>query len=91
MALHRGNPLTLGTDANGKPVTLSREQRATHLYCVGSTGTGKSKFLEHLIRQDILNWRESTSGLLLIDPHGSSPRNHAPVHPGLWESACQCR
>jgi hypothetical protein len=66
-----GNDLTLGTDALGHHVSLSAEQRATHLYVCGSTGTGKSKFLESLIRQDIDGWRSSKSGLLLIDPHGS--------------------
>src|SRR5271170_6916729 len=66
-----GNDLTLGKDAQGGPVTFSRDKRSTHLYVCGSTGTGKSKFLEHLIRQDILNWRQSKCGLLLIDPHGS--------------------
>jgi hypothetical protein len=69
--LYRGNDLNLGKDARGATVTLSRDQRSTHLYVCGSTGTGKSKFLEHLIRQDILNWRQSKSGLLLVDPHGS--------------------
>lgn len=66
-----GNDLTLGTDGSGRPVTLSAEQRATHLYVCGSTGTGKSKFLEQLVRQDIESWGRSKSGLLLIDPHGS--------------------
>ena len=42
-----------------------------HLYVTGSTGSGKSKFLEYLIRQDIANWRESECGLLLLDPHGA--------------------
>lgn len=50
---------------------LTREQRATHLFVCGSTGTGKSKLLEHLIRQDIIAHRKSKCGLLLIDPHGS--------------------
>lgn len=50
---------------------LTAEQRATHLFVCGSTGTGKSKLLEHLIRQDIISWRKSKCGLLLIDPHGS--------------------
>lgn len=69
--LPRGNELTLGKDAQGADVILSCEQRSTHLYCCGSTGTGKSKFLEYLIRQDIKNWQTSKCGLLLIDPHGS--------------------
>ena len=64
--------MELGTNvSNGRPVVFSKEKRATHLYCCGATGTGKSKFLENLIRQDILKWRVSKSGLLLIDPHGS--------------------
>jgi hypothetical protein len=72
MHLQHGNNLDLGINtATGEHVTLSREKRATHLYVCGSTGTGKSKFLEHLIRQDIMSWRQSKSGLLLIDPHGS--------------------
>jgi uncharacterized protein DUF87 len=42
-----------------------------HMYVVGATGVGKSKFLEHIVRQDIRNWRKSTCGLLLLDPHGA--------------------
>jgi len=42
-----------------------------HLYAVGTTGSGKSKFLEYLIRQDIVNWRKSECGVLLLDPHGA--------------------
>ena len=37
------------------------------MYVVGKTGTGKSTFLETLIRQDA----EAGSGLALLDPHGS--------------------
>lgn len=67
-----GNDLKLGiSPQSGTPVVLTREQRATHLFVCGATGTGKSKLLESLIRQDILNWRKSKCGLLLIDPHGS--------------------
>lgn len=52
-------------------LTLTAEQRATHLFVCGSTGTGKSKLLESLLRQDIVAHRKSKCGLLLIDPHGS--------------------
>jgi len=45
---------------------LSVQDRLRHLYILGATGTGKSKLLEFLIRQDILSGR----GLCLIDPHG---------------------
>jgi hypothetical protein len=52
----------------GKPLILTKEQRSRHLYVTGSTGSGKSKFLEYLIRQDIMNWRKSSEcGLLLLD------------------------
>jgi hypothetical protein len=59
--------LFLGTNFDtGKVVYTTGEQRSTHMHVIGSTGTGKSKFLEHLIRADIL----AGNGLCLIDPHG---------------------
>ena len=45
---------------------IAEEDRATHLYVVGATGTGKTKFLEYLIKQDI----EKGNGFGVIDPHG---------------------
>lgn len=50
----------------GNVVYISDEQRSTHMQVIGSTGTGKSKFLENLIREDI----KAGNGLCLIDPHG---------------------
>jgi len=68
----RGNNLDLGNlSGSSTKFILPAEARAMHLYVAGGTGVGKSKSLEHLIRQDILNWRTSRSGLLLLDPHGS--------------------
>jgi hypothetical protein len=58
--------ILLGEEANGKPVRIDPKTRSTHLHVIGSSGEGKSKFLEHLIRQDIIN----NNGLCLIDPHG---------------------
>ena len=54
---------------------MNADQRGRHLYVVGSTGVGKSKLLEHLVRQDIKAWPKSRCGLLLLDPHGSVYRN----------------
>jgi hypothetical protein len=71
MARPSGNDLLIAKSAQGEPLILTREQRSRHLYVTGSTGSGKSKFLEHLIRQDIMNWRKSECGLLLLDPHGA--------------------
>lgn len=50
----------------GRGVYIDPKTRSTHMHVIGSTGVGKSKFLEHLIREDILN----NNGLCLIDPHG---------------------
>lgn len=67
-----GNTLKLGSaDGKGAPLVMTPEMRATHLYVCGSTGTGKSKMLEYLIRQDIAQWGKSKCGGLVLDPHGS--------------------
>ena len=49
-------------------LSLSAKEKEHHTHVIGSTGTGKSKLLEYLIRQDI---RNPKVGLCLIDPHGS--------------------
>lgn len=67
-----GNKIKLGlVDGKGVPLEMTPEMRSTHLYICGSTGTGKSKMLEYLIRQDIAKWPQSKCGLLVLDPHGS--------------------
>lgn len=45
---------------------VAEEDRATHFYVIGATGTGKTKFLEYLIQQDI----NKENGFGVIDPHG---------------------
>jgi hypothetical protein len=67
-----GNDLILGKmPGRDRSLGLSRDERDKHLYVCGGTGTGKSKFLESLIRQDIRNWSKSKCGMLVLDPHGS--------------------
>jgi hypothetical protein len=66
-----GNDLLIAHAPNGDKLTLSAKDRSMHMYVVGATGVGKSKFLEHIVRQDIRNWRRSKCGLLLLDPHGA--------------------
>lgn len=67
-----GNDLVLGQIAgDGRGLPFLRTQRDKHLYVCGGTGTGKSKFLENLIRQDIRAWSKSKCGVLVLDPHGS--------------------
>ncbi len=45
---------------------ISQENRDAHFYVVGATRTGKTKFLESLIEQDIKNGL----GFCVVDPHG---------------------
>ena len=45
---------------------LKRNDRRRHLYTVGKSGSGKSKFLELLIKEDI----EAGKGVGVLDPHG---------------------
>lgn len=45
---------------------IAAEDRAIHLYVLGASGSGKTKFLEFLIRQDLV----AGHGCGVIDPHG---------------------
>lgn len=45
---------------------VSQEARDTHFYVIGASGSGKTRFLETLIKQDI----ENDLGFGVIDPHG---------------------
>jgi hypothetical protein len=62
-----GKNILIGSRANGGGLYFPYKYRQYHLHVIGQFGLGKSKFLEHLIRQDILNGE----GICLIDPHGS--------------------
>ncbi len=53
-------------DKRGR-VHISEDVRSTHMQIVGASKTGKSKLLEHMIREDIKDGK----GLCLIDPHGN--------------------
>jgi Helicase HerA, central domain/TraM recognition site of TraD and TraG len=59
--------LHLGYDAQRRPVRLDPDDRKTHMHVIGSSGSGKSKFLEYMIRGDINN----RQGFALLDPHGT--------------------
>lgn len=51
-----------------KEIRLSTNDRRRHTYIIGQTGTGKSKLLENLALQDMLDGK----GFAFIDPHGDS-------------------
>jgi type IV secretory pathway TraG/TraD family ATPase VirD4 len=51
---------------DGRVFGILPEDRFSHLYCLGKTGTGKSTLLENMALQDL----ELGNGFALIDPHG---------------------
>ena len=63
-ALKSAYPLRLlGTGVDGE-VLISEEDREGHVHIIGTTQEGKSRFLEHLIREDI----RRGNGVCLLDP-----------------------
>lgn len=64
---NRTSHVLLGRESVGGAFAhLTQDQRRRHLYTVGSTGAGKTTFLQSLILQDIHLGR----GVCVIDPHG---------------------
>jgi TraM recognition site of TraD and TraG len=59
--------LHVGYGADGRAVRLKADERKTHMHVIGSSGSGKSKLLEWMIRGDLGN----RQGFCLIDPHGT--------------------
>ncbi|MCS7092572.1 MAG: type IV secretion system DNA-binding domain-containing protein, partial [Patescibacteria group bacterium] len=51
-----------------RKVYISEFDRQRHMYIIGKTGTGKTKFLQSMILQDI----EAGKGLCFMDPHGDA-------------------
>ncbi|MEQ1718947.1 MAG: hypothetical protein ABL907_23685 [Hyphomicrobium sp.] len=62
----RKGRLHLGTTALNEDIYIDDRDRPAHAHTIGTTRSGKSTYLEHLIKQDIANMR----GVLLIEPHG---------------------
>ncbi|MGH1447717.1 MAG: type IV secretion system DNA-binding domain-containing protein [Cognatishimia sp.] len=61
-------PTLIGHDiASEELFGFNPRHRQNHTHILGSTGTGKSKFMELLLRQDVQN---RSCGVCLIDPHG---------------------
>lgn len=67
-----GTDISLGVSVREEErFVMPGHLRDRHLYVCGATGSGKSKMLEYLLRQDILGRKYGGGGLLLLDPHGS--------------------
>src|SRR5262249_48281549 len=61
--------IVLGRNEGGAPVSLAEQLRLQHAHVIGTTGSGKTKFLEHCIQQDIASGR----GVCVVDPHRNHP------------------
>jgi hypothetical protein len=61
--------LILGRNERDDVVAFARRARLQHAHVIGVPHSGKSKFLEHCIRQDI----DAGLGVCVIDPHGHHP------------------
>lgn len=64
-------PLIVGNNDYGYPVSLTQERRANGMYIIGMNGMGKSVTMLSMLIQDI----EQGRGLCLIDPHGDLVRD----------------
>jgi hypothetical protein len=54
-----------------KLLALDDHDLETHLYILGATRTGKTKFMENILWQLIVGQGNTGPGLLLLDPHGT--------------------
>lgn len=59
--------LSIGFNAIGRPLQLYKDERKSHHHVIGASGSGKSKFLEQMMRADL----RAGQGFCLIDPHGT--------------------
>ncbi len=67
-------PFELGSCmASGKSLTLSWQELSVHLAVLGGSGSGKSKLLELLLRQLMIDG----IGFLFVDPHGDTAKDLA--------------
>jgi hypothetical protein len=59
--------LHIGFDAAGGHMKLDPADRKIHTHIIGSSGSGKSKFMEWMLRGEM----ENRQGFCLLDPHGT--------------------
>ncbi len=52
--------------SDSKIFGIRREDKLRHMYIIGQTGTGKSKFIANMVRSDMI----SNKWVCVIDPHG---------------------
>lgn len=67
--VYNARSIAIGRSPDGTAVLLPEQPRLEHMHVIGDTGSGKSSFLKHCIRQDIQRGR----GVCVVDPHGNHP------------------
>ncbi|MGE0319856.1 MAG: TraM recognition domain-containing protein [Hyphomicrobiaceae bacterium] len=67
----RPSDLPIGFDLNDHTHYVSRAARSRHHLILGLSGTGKSRFMEHMIRHDL----RQGYGVCIIDPKGRNPHS----------------
>jgi hypothetical protein len=63
--------VVLGSAEANQQVWIPHEMRSIHMHLVGASGQGKTKVMESLVRQDILELDGVRRGVVVIDPHGT--------------------
>ena len=63
-------PLKIGINKHKQPIFLTDDDLLTHVHGVGGPRQGKSKLIEQIARQLILDGQP----FCLVDPHGSAYR-----------------
>src|SRR4051812_17961251 len=67
-----GNDIDLGKAVGtDEPIILGRVDRARHTFAVGASRTGKTKLMEGICRQDLIQWVNFRCPMVVIDPHGT--------------------
>ena len=63
----RGESLFIGYDADEQRILLGPKDQRAHLLCSGSSGSGKSRAIEHCLREFL----RTSQPFILIDPEGT--------------------
>lgn len=67
-----GRPFLIGSEfETQQPIYLTQEQTAVHMAVLGGSGSGKSSFIELMLRQSMLGGM----GFCYIDPHSDTANN----------------
>jgi hypothetical protein len=70
--MYPGNDIDLGKAVGtGERIILGRVDRARHTFAVGASRTGKTKLMEGICRQDLIQWVNFRCPMVVIDPHGT--------------------